>query len=116
VRHDVVQPDLHRSATVERAGLHADGTRLALHDGRVVQVAALPDPEGCRRVHTVLRRVERVDLRIAATGVTAVVIGIGHRRQCQLPVSLGTALALMLAGDPCAVTVAEAGQPAGATA
>ena len=98
-RHDGQQP-----ATVDVAGLHADGTRLVLRDGRVVQLNALPDPEGPHRVQRVLRRIARVDLHLAAAQVTANVSGVGHRRTSRIPVSLGTALALVLDGVPTAVT------------
>jgi hypothetical protein len=110
VAHDVVvrQPAT-RTAPVRRASLHADGTHLALPDGRVVELRALPDPSGSRRVHRVLRRVERVDLTIEPDGVAANVLGIGHRRACRLPVSLPTALALVLGGAPGTVTFATNG-------
>ena len=92
----------------ERAGLHADGTRLALQDGRMVQLRTLPDPDGPRRVQRVLRRITRVDVRLSTGQVTATVSGVGHRRECELPVSLGTALALTLGGVPTAVTIDDA--------
>lgn len=93
---------------VERAGLNADGTRLALHDGRVIQLRTLPDPDGPRRVQRVLRRITRVDVHLGTGQITATVSGVGHRRACELPVSLGTALALTLEGIPTAVTIDDA--------
>jgi hypothetical protein len=95
-------------AAVDGADLEADGTLLSLHDGRCVRVAAQPDPSGSRRVRGVLRRVERIDLTIRDTAVTAMVTGIGHRRRCQLPVAVPTALSLALDGFPTSVTVLPA--------
>jgi hypothetical protein len=104
----VVQHSVPRPATVARAQCGADSIRLSLPDGRVVELRARPDAAGSRRVHGALRRVERVDLTIDAAGVVASVTGIGHRRRSQLPVSLPTALALVLEGAPTTVTVATA--------
>jgi hypothetical protein len=87
-----------RPVTVDRAARHDGGVRLELADGRAVQINAQPDLEGVRRVRRVLRRVERVELVLGATALTASVIGVGHRRRSYLPVSLGTALALVLQG------------------
>jgi hypothetical protein len=87
-----------RPVTVDRAARQDGGVRLELADGRAVQINAQPDPEGVRRVHRVLRRVERVELVLGATALTASVIGVGHRRRSYIPVSLGTALALVLQG------------------
>jgi hypothetical protein len=110
------------AATVERAGLHADGTRLVLRDGRAVQLTALPDADGPRRVRRVLRRVTQVDLHLSPEHVSAGVVGLAHRRSCRLPVSLGTALALTLQGVPTVLLIDDAvaasadGRPAGALA
>jgi hypothetical protein len=93
---------------VDHAARQAGGVRLDLADGRAVQLNALPDREGLRRVHRVLRRVERVELDLGATAVTATVIGVGHRRQCRVPVSLGTALALVLQGAATTFTISDA--------
>jgi hypothetical protein len=97
-----------------RAGLHANGTRLALHDGRVVQVPALPDPDGPARVRAALRRVSRVELIVERPVSVAFVHGLGHRHRCSLQVSVGTALALALDGVPTTVTVLS--DPTGAAA
>ena len=93
---------------VERAGLHVDGTRSGAARRPSGPAAYPPDPDGPRRVQRVLRRITRVDVRLGIGQVTATVSGVGHRRECELPVSLGTALALTLGGVPTAVTIDDA--------
>jgi hypothetical protein len=97
---------------VQRAAFHADGTRLLLTDGRALQLAARPDPTGAHRVHAALRRITQVDVSVEGDLVSTCVHGIGHRRQCTVPVSLETALALALEGCPCAVELVDEVQPA----
>jgi hypothetical protein len=107
-------PTAYAPALVRRAGLHADGTRLALHDGRVVHLPVLPDPDGPVRVRAALRRVASVELFVDEPACVAFVRGLGHRNRCRLQVSVGTALALALDGVPATVTVVS--DPTGAVA
>jgi len=96
---------------VQRAAFHADGTRLTLADGRALQISALPDPAGTTRVHAAMRRITQVDVSIDGDLVSTRVHGIGHRRQCSVPVSVETALALALEGCPCSVQLPDEPQP-----
>jgi len=96
---------------VQRAAFHADGTRLTLADGRALQISALPDSTGTTRVHAALRRITQVDVEIDGDLVSTRVLGIGHRRECSVPVSLETALALALEGCPCSVQLPDDSQP-----
>jgi hypothetical protein len=101
----VQAPTVTHSSFVEHAVVRPDGTRLTLADGRGVELRVRPDVTGARRVHRVLRRVERVDIGIDGAGVVATVTGVGHRLPSRIPVSLATALALVLDGAPCTVTL-----------
>jgi hypothetical protein len=92
---------------VQRTAFHADGTSLTLSDGRSLHLSALPDPAGAPRVRAVLRRITRVDVAVDGDWVTTRVHGIAHRRQCTVPVSVETALALAMDGCPCSVDLAE---------
>jgi hypothetical protein len=84
---------------------------LTLADGRALQIAARPDPAGSTRVHAALRRITQVDVAIDGDLVSTQVHGIGHRRECSVPVSLETALALTLEGCPCSVQISDDRQP-----
>ena len=92
-------------ARVTRANSSADGVRLGLDDGRCVQIAVQPDPAAEQRVLHSLRRVLGVDLVVSNDDVAARVRGIGHRFPTTLPVSIATALALVLTGVPTNVAV-----------
>jgi hypothetical protein len=108
VKDEMGASHAHQPVTVDRATLLANGVRLDLADGRAVQLNALPDRDGLKRVRRVLRRVELVELDLGATAVTATVVGVGHRRQCRVPVSLGTALALVLRGTAASFSISDA--------
>jgi hypothetical protein len=102
---DLTERPTPRTVPVDRADLEADGTHLALRDGRELHVNAFPDPSGSHRVATVLRRIERVDLTVDDRGVRSSVTGVGHRLRRRVPVAVATALSLVLDGVPSAVTV-----------
>ena len=92
-------------ARVARAEAGADGVRLGLADGRCVQISVQPDHSAEQRVHHSMRRVLCVDLVVSDDHAAAWVRGIGHRRPCTVPVSIATALALVLSGVPATVAL-----------
>jgi hypothetical protein len=105
VASDVVDDRVLHTVPVLRASGCPGGTRLALAGPREVEVPVAPDLDGARRVRGVLRRIERVDLDVDAAGMSASVTGIAHRRRHRMPVSVATALGLVVDGAVGCVTV-----------
>ncbi len=64
------------------------------------RVPVRPDVSSARRWQRVMRRIHRVEIDGSRGGYQATVWGVGHRREVRLPVPLGTAIALGLAGVP----------------
>ena len=83
----------------------AGGTELAGGEGSGdeifrCRVPVRPDATSARRWQRVMRRIHRVEIDEGSGGFQAMVWGVGHRREVRLPVPLGTALGLGLAGVP----------------
>ncbi|HEX7095707.1 MAG TPA: hypothetical protein VF183_07475 [Acidimicrobiales bacterium] len=96
-----------RRVLVRSADTDDGCTRLHLRDGRLVRIGALPDLAGADRVRGALRRVLEVDLTVGPDRAGAVVVGLGHRREHTMPVSVGTALGLVVQGTRGVLDIVE---------
>lgn len=97
----------HRRVLLHHADVATDGTNLCLTDGRTLRFSALPDRGGCPRVRSALRRISLVEIIVGGGRASAAVLGLGHRRQHVLPVSIATALALAVEGSPTVVDLID---------
>ncbi|MEZ5411539.1 MAG: hypothetical protein R2761_26135 [Acidimicrobiales bacterium] len=95
-----------RTRILVRSITAADGgTVLAAGDGPGdevfrCRVPVRPDAPSARRWQRVMRRIHRVEIDGRSGCLQAMVWGVGHRREVRLPVPVGTALGLGLAGVP----------------